>query len=417
MLAIDRIRIIEENWYRESPYFATFLLRLKFIENDDFPQLEINTLAVASIQNRITLIYNEEYLSKKTDTELEGLLYHEILHLTSLDFDRFKFHMKSMALKENQQLGYIWNVATDAVNNEDIIRTTIGERQLKLPEGEGIFMSNIREQGYNGLLIPEDIFDYLYKNNASCSAGGQGEIRGGADTTLNPHDNHSLLVEIIEDEEVMKEVEQIIKEARNKDWGTHKSSGVIKVDSFKRKKPVVDPRKIIHNHVEKFFFNNSGKYHNTWTRRNRRGFPLPGKRRAEPEVYVFMDVSGSTFSQCILQLFFNEIDYIIRRGMDIKLITWDTVIEEELDYKQNLWKSHQFKGGGGTNAQPIFDYLHAKNKSNYPIIIFTDGMFDWNNLNSKGIKPFWVFSQFPFEHHLREKRVPFGKSVVINNVD
>jgi predicted metal-dependent peptidase len=231
------------------------------------------------------------------------------------------------------------------------------------------------------------------------------------------------LDEITADPEAMEALEEIVKEARSKSWGSHEGGNIIQIDTFKRRKPKVDPRAIIHRHVSNFMFSNRGEYHYTWTRRNRRGFTIPGKRRAEDEVLVFLDVSGSTFDQRTLSKFFNEIDYLASRGINIRLLTFDTRIREDLKYRQRLWRSRKFKGGGGTFAQPIFNWLRDKGKVKSPVLIFTDGVFLWEGLQSYGTQPFWVFSEDPFDNpHMKlmsefgsgnRDPVPFGKSVVL----
>lgn len=411
---IDRIYDVASVWFTESPYFATFLLRFKYVESTEFSRLSVPTMAVAALgENKVpTIIYNEEFCSGLTDEELEGLLYHEILHITSLNQER-----------QGDRDAQVWNIATDAVNNEDIVNTRIGGRLLVLPKG-GVRMKQLEDNGYTGPYIAEHVADFLEDTSASIKSEGNGQGGDGqgqeeeeseekdGPTTLQPVDDHRLLEEALSDPQVQKAFEEIVKDARSKSWGSHEGGEVIQIDDFYRKKPKVDPRAIIHRHVANCMFSNRGEYHYTWTRRNRRGYPIPGKRRAEDDVLVFLDVSGSTFSQEVLSKFFNEIDYLASRRINIRLITFDTHIREDMVYKQYMWKNHQFRGGGGTFAQPIFEYLRSKGKTKYPVLIFTDGIFEWSILKPYGVKPFWVFSKSEF-YYFTQGGEPFGKHVVL----
>lgn len=403
MTILERIYRIEQKWYLKAPYLATFLRRMTIVEANDFPYMDnVDTIMVGVFNKRIHLVYNEEWCSKYNDRQLEGLLYHEILHLIQLNMDRYQNHIKRRGLEKNNETHEIDNYASDAVNNAEILQTSIGGEQLELPHDGGVFIENIqKDYGYDGPLIQEDLFDFLWDNLPR-------------QEQPQSFDDHRLLDENKDDEEAQEIVESTMKEAQDKSWGSCHGGGLIQIEAFRKRQPKVDPRKIIHNHVTNYLFTNHGKFHYTWTRRNRRGHPIPGKRRAEPNVYVFMDVSGSTFSQEVLQKFFNEIDYIAKRGVAIKLVTWDINIREELDYTQGLWNRHQFQGGGGTFAQPIFEYLYERNASGSPTLIFTDGIFDWN-LESKGVKPFWVFSQNPFGGQDVSKALPFGRGVVLDD--
>jgi len=431
---LDRIYEIKSKWYMEAPYLATFLIRMKYISDEKLTE----TMGIGVINGRLTLVYNEKWVDTVPDEDFEGLLYHEIRHITALNKPRFKAMLQRNYIKLSKEVKDTWNVATDCVNNEDIVNTRIGGKLLTIPPTECL-MENIRKQlGYTGSTIAEDVFIFLYNSkdiddtsevlipmqgngsgkgeesdeeelsnekesdgDTDNSEQGNKEKRKGSSNNegeekekvrLRSFDDHSLLNDLLEDDEAMAILESVVIEARTKGWGTHEGGSKITIDEFARETHRVDPRKIIHNHVSKYFFSNKGSYHPTWTRKNRRGYPLPGKRRGEPEVYVFMDVSGSTFNRGILRKFFNELDYLAERKLNLILLTWDIQIVEKMRYKKNLWRTKQFGGGGGTDAQSIFDWLKNNGKIQYPSIIFTDGDFDWN-LDMHGATPFWVLTE------------------------
>lgn len=109
------------------------------------------------------------------------------------------------------------------------------------------------------------------------------------------------------------------------------------------------------------------------------------------EIAVAVDVSGSV-TQNEFNAFMSEINAIHNAMKPEKttVISFDTEITNEysiVDQKDILGLT--FKGGGGTNIQPI--YVWAKQHKPKALIIFTDGYFELHQYEiPKGIPIFWV---------------------------
>ena len=87
---------------KKNSFFAYLSLYLKFKECKDLPEW-----AGAGVDEQGNLYYKKEYLQTLNDGEIEGLLTHEILHLSLL-------HL----LRRKERDGNGWNISADVVVNQ-----------------------------------------------------------------------------------------------------------------------------------------------------------------------------------------------------------------------------------------------------------------------------------------------------------
>ena len=143
----------------------------------------------------------------------------------------------------------------------------------------------------------------------------------------------------------------------------------------------------------------------SWTKKNRRNLPLPGKKREGLECVLAIDNSGSIYD--FREIFFTEIDSLAS-FVDIHLLQCDVELVDSGKYKKGDWKNIPIHGGGGTNLQPIFDYMKENKKLNAKLIVFTDGEFA--KVDTYGINVLWVLTEHNKEF---EKTYPMNEIVVI----
>jgi predicted metal-dependent peptidase len=88
--------------------------------------------------------------------------------------------------------------------------------------------------------------------------------------------------------------------------------------------------------------------------------------------------------------FFNEIYHIYKSGTDVTVVECDTQIQRVYQYKGKL-EDLSVQGRGGTDFEPVFEYL-LKNKNKYNNLIYlTDG--ECTSPQTKILKPvLWVHS-------------------------
>jgi predicted metal-dependent peptidase len=349
---------------------------------------------------------------------------HEILHVIHKYSDR-------LGDRDNE----IFNVAQDAVINEIVNDTSISSRHLKVPKG-GVVMSTIKDMGYAGENITEPIYDFLFDNAEeitidSSGAGGQGEddcpscggtgkkdgdensdekcdaCDGTGKTNgkkkLSTTDDHSKQSKNIS--EIERAVaEEIINNARTRSWGnvSGNTTSIIK-DLIATKK--IPWQKKIAAYMSKYVHEPGNIYENTWTRRNRRGLPLPGIRKKSKKIIISVDTSGSVSDQD-LSMFFSQIEKIIKDYSSITLIQWDTTVKSVDQYKKGSWKNIEISGRGGTCVQDLYDTVNESYSWASVVINFTDGFFSWD-FDDYGIPSIWAIINNP------EFVAPRGKTVSV----
>lgn len=116
----------------------------------------------------------------------------------------------------------------------------------------------------------------------------------------------------------------------------------------------------------------------SWTKPNRRfigaGVYLPGTTKQNVgRIVLGIDSSGSTWS--ILDIFRSEILGIIReaRPEAVDVVYWDTKVQGHEEFTPDSAEIEiKIRGGGGTLAQPMFDWVEKLPEPPVALIMFTD---------------------------------------------
>lgn len=435
---IKRVRIpsrfeeISLMWIKDAPFFSEFMLRFHYYETTSMP-----TMAVNSTRGNINLYYNPQFLNgggerpkigedgkpiiiyddngnpqygddgnilmemeprpALTDQELESVLIHEIMHL-------IRFHHER-ALEDH----YIFNISADMLINNDLLSIRVGPRSMKLPDG-GVYLSMARDEGYDGVEVTEPLYNWLLDKREEYSQqysdlmqqgqgqgqgqdGGNQSGQGGAagtdlfDTIYGSKiDEHEIMNE--SDEMAKQAIEDAIENAKVRSWGNMSGNGL---ESLKELiKPAKLPWKVLlRRFLSAFVYDHGHHIEDTWSRRNRRGYPLPGTRRLNNKIVVAVDTSGSIRSE-ELNAFFAEIEKIVKDAGQLIMVQCDTsIVDVKQTYKRGDYKRINIKGRGGTAVQPVFDWMKENGYQRYPVVYFTDGWFHYG-FETYGIKTLWV---------------------------
>ena len=161
---------ISNRWVMESPFLFHMLSKIRFIERKD-----IDTIGIRPMGTRLEIIYNLDFINALSNKEKEGVILHEIMHILYLYNTRI-----------NNREHKLFNVSQDICINEEILKTKIAGRELRLPEN-GCFLSSIPE--YEGVLQTEAIYNYLMQKGDN---NGKGDGKG----KMIPFDIHDFLNEI-----------------------------------------------------------------------------------------------------------------------------------------------------------------------------------------------------------------------------
>ncbi|MDR3334549.1 MAG: VWA-like domain-containing protein, partial [Treponema sp.] len=110
------------------------------------------------------------------------------------------------------------------------------------------------------------------------------------------------------------------------------------------------------------------------------------------------------------QQFFTEIERIVKDFSQLIVIQWNTCITNvQKTYKRGDWKSITINGKGGTQVQCVFDWMREQGYTKYPLLIFTDGYFDYD-FNVLGIQRIiWVVTATG-----SPQPIPRGKNIFLH---
>ncbi|MDR3342519.1 MAG: VWA-like domain-containing protein [Treponema sp.] len=418
---VKRIRIpppfedISLSWIKNAPFFAEFMFRFHFFETRSIP-----TVGVNCIRGNINFYFNPDFIygSTKplTHKEMEGLIVHEIEHLIRLHRER---------MLEDALLFYS---AGDMLINENIKTLKINNAVVVLPQG-AVYLDMIRNPKrvpgspaippYHGEPVTEPVYRWLTGIRQQFQHGNEGSYdTGTAGTGKKPgqgagqHLFEDMFNSKIDDHTILDTSDaltestlgKIIESAVISGWGTMGGTGAEALQALL--KPAHIPwTQHLRRVLSPLLYDYGPYFEHTWARRNRRNLPLPGMRRLSNKLLIAVDTSGS-ISESLLQQFFTEIEKMTRDFSQLILMQWDTRITNvETAYKKGSWKNIPLTGRGGTHVQCVFDWTQEHGYTKYPLLIFTDGYFDYD-FDVHGIQHIiWVVTGY---HH-----IPQGKNIAI----
>lgn len=377
----------------KEPFYGLFLIGLNKELND-----HIQTACVARDGINIKLVISPKFWNTISDKCRIAVLKHELLHVAF----RHLYMYDDFSDKE------LLNMAADLEINQFI------ENDYKDKTWDGLEITNSPFKELNMPLKAgtRKYYDLLLKEckdnpggdvckfaNAMKAANGEGiskEITlsdGTKVTVTGCHEFWSQFEGMAEaDKKLMeKQIEHQLKEAAEQ---TIKSRGTVPgemkdyIDSlYVKEEAVIDWKAYLRR-----FNGMASKVYTKKTRRkpNKR---FPGnpalKIKQRKNTLVAIDTSGSV-SIDELKEFFSEIYHIWRTGTEITIIECDSKINSIYEYKGEL-NDIDVSGRGGTNFEPVMQFL-VKYKDKYQNLIYlTDG--ECPPPETQPIKPvLWVHS-------------------------
>jgi len=353
------VRLIAHN-----PFFGVLLSSLDKIEDDTIYCSGVPTIATDGFR----IFYHPQFVSLLSEQETEAVLVHEIFHgiFRHCDFSRIA--------QRNIEL---WNVCCDyAVNVE------IDLMEYKLPKGALI------DYQFKDML-PEEIYERLQKNYI--------------DIPIRKFDIHLPLS--AKDKEIL--LERILSASLiAKDSIGDLSLGVRRAIG-KLKEPKVSWQRIFHHIIGQTLAGVDFTYN------------PPDKRVLPYEIYlpslhsygfsnlvIAVDTSGSISKDQLTQ-FASEIKNISYLVQEAFIITCDAKIQETVEIQQceSFFNKIDFKGSGGTDFRPIFEFIEKKRLYPDLLIFLTDGEARYPQKNHYRYPVLWVLT--------KEHKVPWGYTLVI----
>ena len=374
----------------KSPFFASLLLRLPFIEDLTCPTMYTNGSVFG---------YNPAFIDLLSSDELKAILCHEVLHITDLH------HLR----RDNRDMRK-WNIACDYAINPIVI-----EAGWRLPKGA------LLNPAYNNMYA-EKIYNLLPDKDEK-GGGNTQEGKQGEDNKQGKNSDPGGCGEIRDfknkegktpSEAERKKQEQDVKVAVQKAYNVAKKHGDMPAGLERLIKEIIESE-IDWKSVLSRFLTEHSKNDYTWQMPNSRylyaGLYLPRLQSEQiGKIMIHMDTSGSIGkremeilageAQEILDVFNVElyITYFDSAFQGIQQVTADDV-----PLKLNP------VGGGGTSYIPSAKYIEENDLEPDCVIYMTDG---WCN-------SFPEPPEYPVLWAITGKRdfkPPFGEVIYIKEI-
>ena len=415
-LLLSRMRILNHH-----SFYGLLLMRIIFSVDENVRTAQTNGTRI---------VFGTDFLEKLSDSELDFVMMHEILHVVLQHCSRGE--------DLNQPL---FNVACDIVINSNILlENNMDLNSITLKEyGESMHLAPDGSEGY--LYNAEEVYVALLKqmkndpddDSACFIAGKEGQpmpipnnilcerlsqTDGSPDPIATLWDDHSLWGMSEDEADALREkwernlievMQTISIDANSESCGPVPLIGRRMLEEIKESK--VDWRALL----QEFIRMQERDY--TFAPPDRRfsdsDFFLPDFNENDPvveDILFMVDTSGSMSNKSI-----NEAYTAIKDGIDQfsgKLSGWvaffDTDVvapvpfndDKKLDIKQA-------NGGGGTSFHCIFDYIkeHMTDRLPAAVVILTDGFAPWPpQKNALGVPVLWLINN-------RKATPPWGKVV------
>lgn len=378
---IERLRKCRWHLIKGYPFFGYLALHLK-LQKD-----ETKTMPTAGVNMQGDLLYNEEYIATLPDDQLQTLLAHEACHLAFLTAIRLQHRDRKY-----------WNIAHDFS-----INGILQQNNFQL-NSDWLYSHN-----YTGM-SGEQIYDEITKDKKDTQGNGfNGNKKNGTNDVIYGNADGQT-----QDGETPEEIQAKWKDRLAEAVAHAKQYGKMPAGIDRYYEDILHPKNNWRQQLYKFMSDNV-KYDTTFNRPNRRfiasGIYLPSQLKENIEVVLAIDTSGSIDSK-MLNDFYGELIGIRDSFNNIKItiLTCDTKIHEVIEIGDNEKPEIKMKGGGGTDFQPVFEWIQ-ENKPTCKVLIYLTDLCGTFPSNEPQYPTLWAI------HHTYRSTYtpPFGEIVEIDD--
>lgn len=285
---------------------------------------------------------------------LAGAILHELQHVIFKHFDRI-----------GQRDPTAWNLATDAVINETLLRLTQGSADVKMGSN-WIYASTLGQSWGNKIPNAEQVYAQLMSDGKKvslpnkCGSGAGNPNEEEASLTIEP----GLVDEVATAVAVRQVVAGLVEAAKRAGVG---SSEIDMWANALVAPPKVDYRQLIRSLVTRDIASATARRsESSWKRLNRRGYDLPGRIRYQPVWAAGVDTSGSMCSEGGKVL--GEIAGLLTQLGPGRVVTGDTQVKNDKTVRTIAEFREVCRGGGGTDMTPLIQAMEKEPV----VIIITD---------------------------------------------
>jgi predicted metal-dependent peptidase len=332
----------------KQPFFGNLALRLELVNADE----QLTTLATDGYK----FYYNSEFVMSLPDRELVFGVAHEVLHCAYA-------HVGSLGAARlgNRDKG-LWNMALDYCINADLVENKVGDLIKTIEICYDPKYANMTAEQVYDQLIQDGVPPPKAKGGGE---NGEGDAGGSFDYHFDEVDDPEKLAD-----DMLNAVIQAAAAA-----GAGKTPLGVQRYIDKILKPVIDWREMIDQNIQSMV-----KSDFTFMRPSRRSFScdaiLPGSNvDSMIDVWVVLDMSGSTgpFVKEMVSEVFNIVDSY--QDYKVNIIQFDTEVYNHAVFtpeNRSDLDTYEFKGGGGTMFECVYDFWKENDITPKKAIWFSD---------------------------------------------
>ena len=378
----------------DGVFYASLLMQMQQVDGKDLPK---DALAAVSVQNgRIKLHIDPDRLEKVSLEDCSRILEHECIHLTMEHLSRI-----------GSRHPYVWNIAADLAVNSLIPHMSMGLVPGKEPFKD--FPAGKTAEFYYAML-QNKIKNYTVTFNPDGSITVKDD-KTGEEATYQPTGSHkdwgksggNSDADTITREVIKQAVEEAARQVK-KCQGRF-PAGIEELIKELLGKEVVNWKKLFKQYVGNVV--KADRYY-SWKRENKRyGVDQKGRSHTRTlDIAVAIDTSGSISNE-EFQEFITEIYGIMRSyKAEVTIIECDAAVQKTYKLKKYGKVDTQFKGRGGTDFRPVFEYFKEKKRKPGLLVFFTDleGSFP----DKETVRTLWVRTSNGYSD-----KVPWGRLIML----
>lgn len=376
----DRVDQLKMMFMQQNPWWACVVVDVPIlVQNHTKSGQFLGAITKVAATDGTGVYLMPGFFRTATIDVLSAVINHEYQHIV-------RMHSYRMDGRDSRT----WNIACDHVVNLDILGSG-----GQLPDG------GFHDAKYTGWEEERIYMDLIRKPQ-----DGEGEAQPmmGDGSGGNPSDQGVVVKAMNADGSPMTEdqVQQAIGDMKAKivmAQSMMKGMGEGDSPGSRMLSELVEPKRNWREEMRLFVSRKGKPIGRSWNRLDRRsmsqGVWIPAEVKEGMDwVVIAMDVSGSTSQRESDAFIANFIK--IRNSIPIKRMTivpFDTrvIVEGIVDLKKGGKYAHEFKWGGGTDVQDLFDWISKSKTKPECVIIFTDMDFNYG-FDNHGIQPLWASS-------------------------
>lgn len=369
-----------------QPWFASLALRLRVEENSQIP---------TAATNGDILYFNPKWFDSIDRKWQEAVWAHEVMHVCLLHMTR-----------RNGRDASLWNIAGDHVINLELIESGF-ELPTRLPgicKGKcGIECCHMADPRFKGM-TSEQVYSIL--KHEQDKKGGKGKGVVYVDQLGGPMDASGSGPEARSPEQLERDWQTAQEQAT----AVARMAGHLPGGAARLAHGESLPQVPWQDTVQKYL---TAMGDLSWTRPNRRyihrGLYLPGTTPGRPgPIVIAIDTSGSIDDK-MLNYFASEVNGILSAcgfPEKVQIIYCDASVQL-VDEPKALPIALSGKGGGGTLAQPVFDWV-AQNSEPPLVLFYLTDLELGDKPKDPGYDTVWITPKWSAQ------KAPFGELIQID---